>query len=138
MPVEVQKEVTATSAGPVADQISQTSTTSKVSTNAEVQDAHSDRGNAWIWYIVGIIDLLLVLGIVFKLLGAKAVGFANFLYSITNFFAAPFRGIFPNPKIEGAYFDTAAFVAIIVYVLLGWIIARLIDLATRPTSSKKI
>ncbi|MBI4948206.1 YggT family protein [Candidatus Berkelbacteria bacterium] len=138
MPVEVRKEVTTTSEGPVSDQVSQTATTSQVSTNTEVQDAHSDRGNAWIWYLVGIIDLLLVLDIVFKLFGAKSVGFASFLYSITNFFAAPFRGIFPNPKIEGAYFDTAAFVAIIVYILVGWIVARLIDLATRPASSKKI
>lgn len=138
MPVEVQKEVTTASEGPASDQVSQTATTSQVSTNAEVQDAHSDRGNAWIWYIVGIIDLLLVLDLVFKLFGAKAVGFANFLYSITDFFAAPFRGIFPNPKIEGAHFDTAALVAIVVYILVGWIVARLIDLATRPTSSQKI
>ena len=49
MPIEVQKEVTSTSEGPVSDQVSQTATTAQVSTNAEVQDAHSDRGNAWIW-----------------------------------------------------------------------------------------
>lgn len=138
MPVEVQKEVTSASEGPVSDQVSQTATTTQVSTNAEVQDAHSDRGNAWIWYIVGIIDILLALGLVFKLFGAKAVGFANFLYGITNFFAAPFRGIFPNPKVEGAYFDTAALVAIVVYILVGWIIVRLIDLATRPAGSQKV
>lgn len=138
MPVEVQKEVTTTSESPVADQVSQTSTTAKVATKAEIQDAHSDRDNAWIWYIVGIVDLLLVLGIVFKFLGAKSVGFASFLYSVTDLLAAPFRGIFPNPEIEGSYFDTAAFVAIIVYILVGWIIARLIDLATRPASSKKV
>ncbi|MEX1051964.1 MAG: YggT family protein [Patescibacteria group bacterium] len=138
MPIEVQKEVTSTSEGQVSDQVSQTATTAQVSTNAEVQDAHSDRGNAWIWYIVGIIDLLLLLGIVFKLFGAKAVGFTNFLYGATNFFAAPFRGIFPNPEVEGAYFDTAALVAIIVYVLVGFIVARLIDLVTRPTNSQKI
>lgn len=138
MPVEVQKEVTSASEGPVSDQVSQTATTTQVSTNAEVQDARSDRGNAWIWYIVGIIDVLLLLGLVFKLFGAKAVGFANFLYSITNFFAAPFRGIFPNPKVEGAYFDTSALVAIVVYVLVGWIISRLIDLSTRPANSPKV
>lgn len=138
MSVEVQKEVTTTSQGPVSDQVSQTATTTQVATNAEVQDAHSDRGNAWIWYIVGIIDLLLLLTLVFRLFGAKAVGFASFLYNITDVLVAPFRGIFSNPRIEGSYFDTAALVAAVVYVLIGWIVARLIDLATRPASSKKI
>jgi hypothetical protein len=32
----------------------------------------------------------------------------------------------------------AALAAIIVFALLGWIVTRLIDLATRPTNSKKI
>lgn len=137
MPIEVQKEVTSTSKGPVSDQVSQTATTSQVSTNAEAQDAHSDRGNAWVWYIVGIVDLLLLLGLVFKLFGARAVGFANFLYGVTDLLKAPFRGIFPNPKVEGAYFDTAALVAIVVYVLVGWLISRLIDLATRSANSQK-
>ncbi len=138
MPVEVEKEVTTTSEGPVADQVSQTATVSQVPTGAEVQDARSDRGNAWIWYIVGIIDLILLLRLVFLLLGARAVGFADFLYSISSPFVAPFRGIFPNPQVEGSYFDMASFAAIIVYALLGWVVARLIDLATRPGNSSKI
>lgn len=138
MPIEVQKEVTTRSEGAMSDQVSQSATTAQVSTNAEIQDTHSDRGNAWIWYLVGIINLFLALAIIFKLFGAKAVGFASFLYAVANFFAAPFRGIFPNPKVEGAYFDTAALVAIVVYVLVGWIAVRLIDLATRPAGSKKI
>lgn len=137
MPVEVEKEVTTTSEGPVADQVSQTATVTQMPTGAEVQDAQSDRGNAWVWYIVGIIDLVLLLRLVFLLLGAKAVGFADFLYSISSPFVAPFRGIFPNPQVEGSYFDTASLAAIIVYILVGWIVSRLIDLVTRPASSNK-
>lgn len=138
MPVEIEKEVTTKSSGPVSDQVSQTATATEAPTNDEQQDAQSDRGNAWIWYIVGIIDLLVALRLVFHLFGARAVGFADLLYSITGFFVAPFRGIFSNPNIEGSYFEMASVVAIIVYVLIGWIISRLIDLATRPASSKKI
>ncbi len=138
MPIEIEKEVTTKSSSPVADQVSQTSTVSKVPTGGEAKDAQADRGNAWIWYIVGIIDLLLVLRLVFYFLGARAVGFADLLYTITNPLVAPFRGIFPSPQVEGAYFDTASLAAIIVYLLLGWIVSRLIDLATRPANSKKI
>jgi hypothetical protein len=138
MPVEIEKEVTTQSSGPNSGQVSQTATTTQAPTNNEQQDAKSDRKNAWIWYVVGIIDLLVALRLVFHLFGARSVGFASMLYSITGFFVAPFKGIFANPKIEGSYFDMASLVAIIVYALLGWIIARLIDLATRPTNSKKV
>lgn len=138
MPVEVEKEVTTTSNSPITDQVSQTATTTRVPTNAEQEDAESDRGNAWIWYIVGIINLLLVLRLAFHLFGARAVGFADLLYSISGIFVAPFRGIFANPSIEGSYFDMASLVAIIAYVLLGWLISRLVDLATRPAGSKKV
>ncbi len=138
MPVEVEKEVTATSSGGGVDHVSQTSTVAQVPTGGETKDAKADRGNAWIWYIVGIVDLLLVLRLVFHLFGARSVGFADLLYSVTGILVAPFTGIFPNPLIEGSYFDTASLVAIIVYALLGWIVARLIDLATRPANSKKI
>lgn len=138
MPVEVEKQVTTTSEGPVLDQVSQTSTVSQVSTDAEVQDAQSDRGNAWIWYIVGVINILLLLRIVFYLFGARSVGFTELLYNSTNIFVAPFRGIFSNPSIEGSYFDASALIAIIVYTVIGWLVVRLIDLATRPANSEKV
>lgn len=142
MPVNIEKETTTTSSGPVSDQVSQTSTVAQVPTSSEAvdaqQEAESDRGNAWVWYIVGVIDLLLVLRIVFYLAGAASVGFASLLYGITGPLAAPFRGIFPNINTEGSYFDMAALAAIIVFALIGWIVTRLIDLATRPANSKKI
>lgn len=138
MPVEIQKEVTTKSSSPVSSQVSQTATTAQVPTNSEQKEAKTDRGNAWVWYVIGIIDLLLLLRGLFHLLGARAVGFANLIYSVSGPFVAPFRGIFPNPKVEGSYFDMASLVAIIVYVLLGWVIVRLIDLSTRPAGSKKV
>lgn len=138
MPVEIEKEEVTTSSGPVSDHVSQTSSTVHAPTHGEMKDAQSDRGNAWVWYIVGIIDLLLALRIVFHLFGARAVGFADMLYQITGFFTAPFKGIFPNPTVDGSYFDTSALVAIAVYALVGWAVSRLVDLLTRPATSKKI
>ncbi len=134
----VEKEVTTKSSDPVADQVSHTSTVTQVPTNDETKDAQADRGNAWIWYIVGLVDLSLLLRFAFYLFGARAVGFADLLYSITNPLVAPFRGIFPNSQVVGSYFDTASLAAIVVYALLGWVVSRLIDLATRPANSQKI
>lgn len=138
MPVEIEKKVTKENNDPVSNQVSQTATTTEAPTENEQQDAQSDRGNAWIWYVVGIIDLLIALRLVFHLFGARSAGFTDFLYAITSPFVAPFRGIFASPSVDGSYFDTASLVAIVIYALLGWIIARLIDLATRPNDSKKV
>lgn len=138
MPVEVREEVTSSDSGPVGTQTTQVASSHQVMTKGEVQDAHSDRGNAWIWYVVGLVDLLLLLRIVFKLFGAKSVGFADFLYGITDIFVAPFRGIFSNVQVDKAYFDSAALLAIAVIALIGWAISKLIDLMARPVTSDKV
>lgn len=138
MPINVEKEVTTTNTNSDAGQVKQVSTAAQVPTGAETKDARADRGNAWIWYLVGIVDVLLALRLAFYMFGARAVGFTDFLYSVTDPLVAPFRGIFPAPQVDGAYFDTASLVAIIAYALLGWVISRLIDLMTRPAGSKKI
>jgi uncharacterized protein YggT (Ycf19 family) len=138
MPIIVEKEVTTNNSDPLTNQVSQSATTTQVATGGEVKDAQADRGNAWIWYIIGIIDFLLVTRFVFNLLAARSVGFADLLYNITSPLVAPFRGIFPNSTADSSYFDMASLVAIVAYMALGWIVSRLIDLVTRPTNSQKI
>lgn len=138
MPINIEKEVKQVSSTPVVDGVVQTSTAAEVPTEGEMKDAKADRGNAWIWYIVGIVDLLLLLRFAFYLFGARAVGFADMLYSITSPFVMPFRGIFPNTQVDGSFFDTASIVAIIAYALLGWAVLGLVDLVTRPATSKKV
>lgn len=91
------------------------------------------RIDALVWYVIGIIETLLVLRMLFLLLGARVTGFTAWLYDITAPLIAPFRGIFPTPTIEGAYFDTVSLVAMIVYALIGWAITALIDAIANPT-----
>jgi len=88
-----------------------------------------------VWLIAGLISLLLVIRGLFLLLGAHDVGFAHFIYDISAPFVAPFSGIFPAPSIPGAYFDTAALVGIIVYSLIAWLIASLIEATTQRTTT---
>ena len=84
-----------------------------------------------IWYIAGFIIALLTLRVVLFLLGAnQGSGFVDFLYAITQPFAAPFYGIFPQPSYGQFALDTASIVAIVVYALLAWGIARLFTLTS--------
>ena len=84
------------------------------------------RGTQIVWYIVGIIEVLLALRFVLKLLGANAgAGFTNFIYSASWFLAAPFYSVFHISQIEGNVFEWTSLLAMAVYGLIGWGIVKL-------------
>lgn len=109
-------------------------TRDQIPSRQAVREVKAHKTNSYIWYIVGLIEALLVLRILFLAFGARAAGFTDVLYALTAPLAAPFRGIFPAPAIDGAYFDTASLVAMVIYYLIGWGIASLIDVAKQPES----
>ncbi|HTK39234.1 MAG TPA: YggT family protein [Patescibacteria group bacterium] len=78
-----------------------------------------------VWYIAGLIIVFLALRVVLLLLAANQGNFfVDFVYAVGGFFAAPFAGIFGAPTYGQFYFDTASVVAIVVYALLAWGIAK--------------
>ena len=84
-----------------------------------------------IWYITGFIIALLALRVVIFLLGAnQGSTFVDFLYAITQPFAAPFYGIFPQPSYGQLALDTASIVAMVVYALVAWGLAKLFTLTS--------
>ena len=111
-----------------------TNTSQTIPNKAEVQERQAYKGNQIVWYIIGLLNALLALRLVFLLLGAGRTGFTLFLYNLTEPFVMPFSGIFPTPAVQGSYFDTAALVAIIVYTLAGFAIAGLINLSRRSAT----
>lgn len=79
------------------------------------------RGTQVIWYVLGIIEVLLAFRFILKLLGANAgAGFTSFVYGITYVFATPFLTVFRSSQIvTGSIFEWTTLLAIIVY----WIVA---------------
>ncbi|HET6746810.1 MAG TPA: hypothetical protein VFH06_01750 [Candidatus Saccharimonadales bacterium] len=86
-----------------------------------------------VWYITGIIIALLALRLVLLLLAANdTAAFVSFVYSLSGIFAAPFFGIFNYQPTYGQFtFEVSTVVAIVVYALIGWGIAKLATLS-RP------
>ena len=85
------------------------------------------RGVEIISLIFGVIVGLLVIRIVLKLLGANPLaGFAHFVYNLTDFFLAPFRNLLPTVGSSQSQLEMSVVIAILVYVLIGWALARLI------------
>lgn len=78
------------------------------------------RGTQIVWYILGLIEILLAFRFVLKLLGANPnAGFSSFIYDVTNIFAAPFLNVFSISKVAGSIFEWTTILAIFVY----WVIA---------------
>lgn len=86
-----------------------------------------------VWYIVGFIIVLLALRLVLLLLAANDdSAFVSFIYTLSNIFAAPFFGIFNYQPAYGQFtFEISTVVAIVVYALIGWGVAKLATLS-RP------
>lgn len=94
-----------------------------------VASTHREDGNVVaqrvVWYIAGFIMTFLALRIVLLLLGANQGNFfVDLVYAVGGLFAAPFAGIFGSPTYGQSFFDTASLVAIVVYALLAWGIAK--------------
>lgn len=89
-----------------------------------------------VWYITGVIIALLALRLVLQLLGANEGNpFVDLVYGLSGIFAAPFFGMFSyEPSYGVSYFEVSTFVAILIYTLIGWGIARLFTL-NRPQAA---
>lgn len=85
------------------------------------------RGTQIVWYILGIIEVLLLFRFILKLLGANpGAGFSSFIYGVTYIFSAPFLTVFRVTSIEGSIFEWTTLLAMIVYWIIAWGIVRLL------------
>lgn len=73
------------------------------------------------------VQILIGLRVFLKAIAANPGSpFANFIYSFSELFVWPFNGLAMTPSAEGFVFDLPAVIAMIVYALAGWLIARFI------------
>lgn len=88
-----------------------------------------------VYYIFGLIEILLGFRLVLKLVGAShASGFVNATYLFSNIFVWPFEGIFRRATTQGiettAILEPSTIVAIAVYAVVAWGIVRLVRISS--------
>lgn len=90
-----------------------------------------------VWYIAGVIIALLAIRIILLLLGANRENeFVDFVYALSEIFAAPFYGIFSyQPAYGHSTLELSSLVAIAVYALIAWGIAKLTTLTKANPSA---
>lgn len=90
-------------------------------------------GEYLVYFIFGVLEVLLGFRFVLKLLGASlSSGFVSSIYNLSRIFIWPFEGIFRSGTTQGvettAVFEPATLVAIIVYALAAWGVVKLIQI----------
>jgi YggT family protein len=88
-----------------------------------------------IYFVFGILILLLAARVVLQLIGANAENaFANFIYGLSAPFVGLFASLLQNPVLSGtSVLEITTIIAIIVYAIAAWLIARLMWLMlSRP------
>jgi hypothetical protein len=79
--------------------------------------------------IIGIAETLLAIRFILKLLGASpASQFIAWFYDLTSRLVGPFAGAFPSFSLAGFEIETATILAMIAYVIIGWLLIRLFAL----------
>ena len=86
-----------------------------------------------IYFLFGLLEVLLVFRLIFKLAGASASSaFVNLIYGLTGVFILPFEGIFRRGVSQGleanSILEPAALVALVVYAFASWGIVKFIHI----------
>lgn len=86
-----------------------------------------------VYWIGGIIEALLGIRVALSLLGANQGNpFAQFIYSVTYPFVAPFYGLFSTTFQSGvSRLELEALTAMVVVALITWAVAALIHILRR-------
>lgn len=84
------------------------------------------RGTQIVWYLLFILEIMLVFRFVLKLMAANSsAGFTNFIYGFTWPFTAPFLTVFSKTTVAGNIFEWTTLLAMLVYWIVAFLLARL-------------
>lgn len=84
------------------------------------------RGTQIVWYVLGVLEALLITRFILKLLGANpTAGFSSFIYDLSSIFASPFLNVFQVSRVEGSIFEWTTLLAMAIYWLIAWGIIKL-------------
>lgn len=86
------------------------------------------RGTQIVWYLLGLVEILLAFRFALRLLGANPeAGFTSFIYGVTYIFATPFLSVFRATRVmTGSYFEWTTLLAMFVYWVLAFGIVKLL------------
>lgn len=98
------------------------------------------KARKYVYYILGVLEVVFAIRLVFKLLGANpGSAFVSAIYSITEVFLKPFTSIFRTAVTKGvetqSVLEPATIIGMIVYALVAWGIIKLIEISKKSKNT---
>jgi uncharacterized protein YggT (Ycf19 family) len=91
------------------------------------------------WILVLAVEAVLLLRFLLKLMAADpAVPVAGLIYGITDTLLRPFEGLTPVNVFEGVAVELTTLIAMLVYLLLGWLAVELIRMILKPMRKRQV
>ncbi len=91
-----------------------------------------------IWYILVVVEVLLLFRISLKALGANPFsGFTSLIYALSDPLALPFQGILGTSVSQGSVFEWSTIIAAIVYALIAAGLVQLMQFF-KPVTPKEV
>ncbi len=91
-----------------------------------------------IWYILGVVEVLLAARILLKLIGANLnSGFTSLIYSVSSPFASPFSGVLGISASSGSVIEWSTLIAMAAYAVVAVGLVKLFQLV-KPTTEKEV
>ncbi len=85
------------------------------------------RGTQIVWYILGLLEVLLAFRFVLKLFAANPqAGFSSFIYNVSYPFTAPFLAVFGTMQVAGSIFEWTTLLAMLIYFLIAFAVIKLL------------
>jgi hypothetical protein len=86
--------------------------------------------------LFGLLEAVLGIRVILKLLAADPnAGFTHLIYLLTTPFVVLFQGVFATPASKGNVLELSSLLAIAVYALLGYALARLAQILGRTRTA---
>lgn len=84
------------------------------------------RGTQIVWYVLGLLEVILLFRFVLKLLDANTgAAFTRFIYDLSGVFTAPFESVFRITQVSGSVFEWTTLLAMVVYYLVAYGITKI-------------
>lgn len=101
-----------------------------------IEDGNT-RTKKMVYWVLALLEALLVFRLLFKLLGANPGSpFVSLIYSVSQAFIMPFAGIFRSAATQGietqSVLEPATLIGMIVYALIAYGIIKFVEIYRTP------
>lgn len=99
---------------------------------------HIFRAYQVVWYVAGVIEVLLAFRLLLRALGANpASGFSQFIYGVSGPFAIPFVGVVAPTVAGRAVIEWSTLLAMLVYMVVAFGIVKLMQFV-KPVEAEEV